>query len=122
MRTRIAPYLENIGESACACLVTMVQGNVLALTTAHWLVAAETGLLAGTVASIAVFAARFGKQALVSLTLGVATMLIDFLVHGSLNVAGVLESVMTGAAAAALSFIVGRALLAIRRAGSVAGT
>lgn len=117
MRARIASYLENISESACACLIAMVQGNVLALTTAHWVVAAETGLLAGTIASTALFAARFWKQPVVSLTLGVVTMLIDFLVHGvRLNVAGVLESVVTGAAAAALSLVVGRALLAIRRA------
>ena len=32
MKRKLAPFLENIAESTTACLVTMVQGNLLALS------------------------------------------------------------------------------------------
>jgi len=55
---RAGPVLENITESATACLLTMVQGNVLALGLGHWIVASQTGVAAGILASSAVRAHR----------------------------------------------------------------
>ena len=35
MRSRLKLFVENLGESSIACLLAMVQGNVLALTASH---------------------------------------------------------------------------------------
>ena len=42
---RAGPMLENVTESAAACMLTMVQGNVLAFGLGHWIVASQTGIL-----------------------------------------------------------------------------
>jgi hypothetical protein len=105
MKSKTAACVENVGESACSCLLTMVHGNVLALTLSHWLIASQTGLLAGIVASAAIVTARLRKPWMVSLTLGVATAGVDFAVHpATFNVLGVSEAVVTGVGASALSF------------------
>ncbi len=105
MHSKVATYAENICESGCACLVTMVQGNLLALTASHWLTASETGLLAGAVTSTAVIAAKIRRPWIVSVTLGVVTTVADFMIHpATFNVGGVTEAVVTGIGAAALSF------------------
>jgi len=105
MKSRTVTYLENVGESACSCLLTMVHGNVLALTLSHWLIASQTGLIAGVLASTAIVTARLRKPWIVSVTLGVVTGSVDFAVHpATFNVLGVTEAVVTGVGASALSF------------------
>jgi hypothetical protein len=34
MKRQIQPFIENLSEATAACLVTMVQGNLLAITLA----------------------------------------------------------------------------------------
>lgn len=121
MKDKAATFFENACESGCACLVTMVQGNVLALTLAHWITASQTGLLAGFLASAAIVVTKIEKRWLVSIVLGFVTAAADFAIHpGSFTIGGVSEAVVTGAAAAALSFSAGavaRRWLARRKAG-----
>jgi hypothetical protein len=101
---KLAPYAENMCEAGIACLLTMVQGNVLALTLSHWLVASQTGLLAGAIVGTTVIAARLREPWVVSLVLGAATTAVDALVHpATFGVGSVGESVITGAGAFALS-------------------
>jgi len=50
---KIIPYVESISESTTACLLTMVQGNVLLLGLGHLSVALQTGFLFGILASSA---------------------------------------------------------------------
>lgn len=103
----IKPYIENITEATCACLVTMVQGNLFAVTVAHWIIALETGVIAGLIASTAIISAKFRKQWVISLTLGLTTAIIDFIVHsGPMILSSIIESVITGMGAALLSYIV----------------
>ena len=33
--SKVTPFIENVAESTTACLITMVQGNLLALTLGH---------------------------------------------------------------------------------------
>ena len=47
MKKKLTPIFENVAESTTACLITMVQGNLLALTVSHWLIASQTGVVAG---------------------------------------------------------------------------
>ena len=46
MRKKVAPLVEYISESTMACVVTMAQGNLLAMSVGHLLIAAETGVIA----------------------------------------------------------------------------
>ena len=104
---RVAPLVEYIAESTTACLVTMVQGNLLALTFSHLLIASQTGIVAGTIASVALFLGRSSKRWVVSLALGTATAVVDYFVHPGMFGPVALEAIVTGIAAAVLSYLVG---------------
>jgi len=106
----IAPFVENVAESATACLVTMVQGNLMALALSHWLIASQTGIVAGAVASVVILVARTSRRWIVSVVLGVATAVVDFFVHPGEFGPVFLEAAVTGLGAALLSFLVGVAL------------
>ena len=107
LNRRVAPLVEYIAESTTACLVTMVQGNLLALTFSHLLIASQTGIVAGTIASVALFLGRNSKRWVVSLALGTATAVVDYFVHPGMFGPVALEAIVTGMAAAVLSYLVG---------------
>jgi len=118
MKNRLAPYAENICESGIACLLTMVQGNVLALGLSHWIVASQTGVLAGAIVGTTVLAAKLRRPWVVSLVLGVVTTLVDVVVHpATFSTSSVREAVVTGAGAFALSLGVGSVLRRVLRRG-----
>jgi hypothetical protein len=112
---RVRPFVENITEATSACLVTMVQGNLLALTLSHWLVASQTGITAGVVTSAAILASRIQRPWLISLMLGLVTAGVDYWVHPGGFGPFFLEAIVTGAGAAALSFAVQMVTRWIRR-------
>ena len=116
MKHRVAPFVENIAESATACLITMVQGNLLALSLTHWMIASRTGLIAGTVASIAILLARTKRRWIVSAVLGTVTGIVDYLVHPGQFGPVAMEAVVTGLGAALLSYVVGAT---VRRARAI---
>ena len=104
MQNKVAPYVENICESGIACLLTMVQGNVLALGLSHWIVASQTGLLAGAIVGTTVLAANLRKPWVVSLVLGSVTTLVDMAVHpATFGVSSLREAATTGVGSFVLS-------------------
>lgn len=126
MKSRIWPYVENVTEAGCACLITMVQGNLLALGVAHWIIASQTGLVAGAIAGTTILAAKLRKQWVISLMLGVVTATVDFFIHpGTFGTTAITEAMITGAGAASLSwfasllFMLRRKATISRRAGTV---
>ena len=116
MNRKVGPFIENIAESTSACLVTMVQGNLLALTLGHWLIASQTGLMAGAAASAAIILTRTSKRWIVAVVLGVTTAVVDFFVHPGEFGPVALEAVVTGVGAALLSYLVGIAVRYARAA------
>ena len=111
MTNKLAPYAENVCESGIACLLTMVQGNVLALSLTHWIVASQTGLLAGAIVGTTVIAAKMRRPWVVSLVLGGVTTLVDMVVHpATFGVSSLGEAVVTGAGAFVLSLAVSNLL------------
>ena len=115
MKHRFTPYLERTCEAGMACILTMVQGNLLALTLTHWVIASQTGLAAGAIASTAVIATRLRRPWLISLTLGVVTIPVDALIHpGKFEVGGISEAVVTGVGAFVLSLAASAAVRAVR--------
>jgi len=105
VKGKLLPYLENVTEAGCACLITMVQGDLLTLGIAHWIIASQTGLIAGAIAGTTIIAAKLRKQWVISLMLGFTTATVDFYVHpGSFSAMAIAEAVVTGVGAALLSY------------------
>lgn len=107
MKAKLTPIVENVAESTAACLVTMVQGNLLAVGLSHWIIASQTGVVAGAITSVALIATQTDKRWIVALLLGTVTAVVDFLMHPGGFGPVFIEALVTGAGAALLSWIVG---------------
>ena len=108
------PFIEYFTEATAACLVTMVQGNMLAVTAAHLFVASQTGLIAAAIAAIGLYFARTSTRWLISITLGVVTAVVDYFVHPGMFGSVVTEALVTGAGAAILSYLAGTGIQVVR--------
>ena len=115
VRSRWTPFVENIAESTTACLVTMVQGNLLALTFTHWAIASRTGIIAGALASAALLAFQTKRRWVVASVLGALTAVVDYMVHPGAFGPAIAEALVTGAGAAVLSLLVHAAVTRLRR-------
>ena len=107
LKRKITPVIEYAAESTTACLVTMVQGNILGITMTHLLIASQTGVIAAAITVAALFASKSRNRLLVSAVLGVGTAIADYFVHPGMFGPVFLEAIVTGAAAAVLSYMVG---------------
>jgi hypothetical protein len=114
MNKYFKPLLENISEATVACLVTMVQGNVFAIGVGHLIIASQTGLTAGTAATIAVLLSKPHKRGFIALILGAITTVADYLVHPGMFGTVFTEAIVTGVGAALLSYGVSRLIEAVR--------
>lgn len=104
MKNKVTPFVENIVESGAACLVTMVQGNILALGLSHWLLASQTGVVAGTAAAAAIVLSKTSNRLLIAVVLGLATAIVDYFVHPGMLGSIATEAIVTGIGAAILSY------------------
>lgn len=107
VKNKVTPFVENVAESTTACLVTMVQGNLLLLGLSHWIIASQTGLIAGTAAATAIVLAKTNNRWIIAGILGLATAVVDYFVHSGTIGPIFLEAIVTGAGAAGLSYGVG---------------
>ena len=112
---KIKPYVENISEATAACLFTMVQGNIFLLGLSHWLVASQTGIVAGVLATLVLWFAKTTKPWVISLVLGSFTAIVDFFVHPGMFGGVLAEAIVTGIAAGVFSYFIGRAIAYARR-------
>jgi len=91
------------------CLLLMVQGNLLALTAAHFVIAAKTGLLSVSPAVGLTFtkqARRLANRWTASLLLGGCTFLADAIVHRSHYPGELTEAALTGLGAFVFSLAI----------------
>jgi len=100
------PFLEHSAEATTACLIAMVQGNVLALTLSHWLIASQTGILAGGATALALLVARVQNPWVPSALLGAITTGVDYLTHEGSIGPFFLEAILTGLGASTLCMLV----------------
>jgi hypothetical protein len=98
--------IEGVSESTAACLITMVQGNILALTLGHLFVALQTGVIAGSLALAVTVLARINNKWMMPIVLGLLTMLVDFYVHPGMFGSVATEAIVTGLAAGLMSALV----------------
>lgn len=110
MKPKITPIFENVAEATAACLITMTQGNFLAFTLSHWLIASQTGLLAGIAASAALVLTRTDNRWVIAMVLGTVTAAVDYFVHPGMFGTVATEAIVTGLGAAILSYAFGTAV------------
>lgn len=118
MNRNVKPFVENIAEATTACLITMVQGNVLALGLSHCLIASQTGIAAGSITAVAILLSKTDRRWMISLLLGLVTAIVDYFMHPGMFGTVVTEAVVTGAGAAMLSYGVGTIIARYRGARS----
>jgi hypothetical protein len=116
MKHKIGPIAENVAEAAAACLITMTQGNIFAFTLSHWIIASQTGIAAGLLASAAVILTRTDNRWVIAAILGVTTAAVDYVVHPGMFGPVFAEAVVTGIGAGLLSYVVGTAWRRLRAA------
>lgn len=114
MKEKTRSLIEGISESTAACLLTMVQGNILALTVGHLIVASQTGIIAGVAAFVLSLLARFKGHWVTPVFLGVCTAVVDFYVHPGSFGGVATEAIVTGLCAAVLSYGLGALVRRIR--------
>ncbi len=113
-RRRWLPFLENTAESTVACMIAMTQPNVLLMTAGHWIVAAQTGLIAGSATAALVVLSKARQRWVVSALLGGLTAAVDYWVHPGAFGPVFMEAAVTGVLAALLSLAVGWVVCRIR--------
>lgn len=106
MKRRLTLLIENTGESTAACLPAMVQGNVMAVTGSHWLIASRTGILAGLVAATVLVAIQRLNRWIIAGTLAGVTAVVDYVSHPAQFGPFATEAVLTGLGAGTLSLLV----------------
>lgn len=119
-RQKAGPLFENIGEATAACLITMVQGNLLILGVSHWIIATQTGIIAGVLASVVLLLAKTHNRLIISVILGVLTAFVDYFVHEGMFGPEAVEAIVTGFGAAVLSYLVGSLIAFYRKRGKEA--
>ena len=96
--------IEGVSESTAACLLVMVQGNILVgLTGAHLFIAAQTGIAAGAFAFLVGWLVQANKYWAMPLLLGVCTAVVDYYVHPGSFGSFATEAVVTGLVAGLIS-------------------
>ena len=96
---------EKFSESWLACLLTMVQGDITALTIKHAFVASKTGLIMATAYLISRLFTNKQSVYLDVLLTGILTALADLIVHPTHFGPFYAEAVVTGVGAAFLAAV-----------------
>ena len=104
--SKITPLIETFSEATTACLVTMVQGNFLAMTLTHLAIASQTGIVAGLLTTAAILFSKTRNRWIIAGLLGAITAIADYFIHDATFGPVALEAVVTGIGAAVLSLIV----------------
>ena len=115
MNRKVSTLAENIAEAGSACLLTMVQGNLLAVGVSHWLIASQTGLVAGAASAAALALIKNDNRWAAAGILGLVTAVVDYFVHPGTIGGAATEAIITGAGAAALSLVVHETISLVRR-------
>ena len=99
-------FPERFTEAWLSCLLVMVQGDVLALTFKHSIIAAKTGLLSALGSAVCVLLVGNPTQAQKIVAIGAFTAIADYIIHPTHFGPHWMEAVVTGVAAAALALAV----------------
>lgn len=115
MKEKVKSLTEGVSESTAACLLAMVQGNILALTLGHIAIALQTGVIAGSIALAFSLVLRAERIWVTPLLLGISTAVVDYFVHPSSFGAAATEALVTGFVAGLLALLLRTAVKLIQR-------
>lgn len=104
-------FYNKLGEVTPACLLMMVQGDITAITSTHFIKAFTTGTftaLAIIVLSLMPNKEYFKDNYMLAGLTAFITMVIDFMVHPSHFGNATMEAVLTGLAAGVLCLIMSK--------------
>jgi len=105
LKSKLEIFVKKLSEATPSCLMIMVQGNALALTSQHWIKAIQTGATTGL---LAVFISLSGRKELqenkfvIAGMTGFLTAIADFAAHPSHFGGESTEAITTGIAAGLL--------------------
>lgn len=105
MIDKVKRSLETFGQAWTACLLAMVQGNLLVLTFYHAQVAAKTGAITALAYFVCSFFSRLDNKWANAMLVGLLTSFADILVHPTHFGAAWTESVVTGLGAGVLAIL-----------------
>lgn len=107
-KKKLKLFGEKFGEAWTACSLMMVQGDLSVFTLKHASIAAETGVAAGLAVVVGSYWERLNtKYGLIWLT-GIATALVDIMVHPTHFGPEWAEALLTGAGAGLIAWGVAR--------------
>lgn len=99
-------FLKRFREAWTSCLLFMVQGDVTALTVNHALTASKTGAIAGLAFVLLSFSKILKDDKMtITITIGVLTMMADYLIHPTHFGPELAEAVCTGVGAAVIAYL-----------------
>jgi len=99
-------FLKRFREAWTSCLLFMVQGDVTALTVGHALTASKTGAIAGLAFVLLSFSKILKDDKMtITITIGVLTMMADYLIHPTHFGPELAEAVCTGVGAAVIAYL-----------------
>ena len=105
-------FTGRVVQATPACLMAMVQGNVTAITSGHWIKALETGASTGLLVIAASLAFKekeiYENKYVISALTSIATMIADYAMHPSHFGGPSTEAIVTGLAAGVLCFIMAK--------------
>jgi len=105
---RLRKTVETFSQAWIACLLAMVQGNVLVLTVYHAKVAAKTGALTAISYFVCSFIATLDNKWANAMVVGLLTAFADILIHPTHFGPEWGEAVVTGIGAGTLAIILNK--------------
>ena len=112
LKRKLAVFSRHLAQATAACMTTMTNGNVAAVTLAHWQIALTTGLIAGVIGVAISFTRLFrgykhtNSNAIITF---ISTLVADVISHPSRTGAplwGLGEASLTAFGAALISLVV----------------
>ena len=106
LRNKTKLFLKRFREAWTSCLLFMVQGDLTAITISHALTASKTGIISGLAFVILSFSKLLKDDKMtITITIGLLTMVADYLIHPTHLGPSLAEAVCTGVGAALIAYL-----------------
>lgn len=106
LRNKTKLFLKRFREAWTSCLLFMVQGDITAITLNHALTASKTGAIAGLAYVVLSFSKLLKDDKMtITVTIGILTMVADYIIHPTHFGPPLAEAVCTGIGAAIIAYL-----------------
>jgi Ca2+/Na+ antiporter len=106
LKSKSKLFLKRFREAWTSCLLFMVQGDLTAITIGHVLTASKTVIIAGLAFVILSFSKILKDDKMtITITIGILTMIADYMIHPTHFGPSLAEAVCTGVGAAVIAYL-----------------